>query len=367
MANPNPKDVLFMQMALREAERGRGHVHPNPLVGAVLVLRGKVIARGAHLCFGQAHAEVNALRSLGSIPRQAVLYTTLEPCSHTGKTPPCTEWLIQKKLKNVVVGMKDPNPLVSGRGIRALKKSGARVAMSAIGDQCEYLNRDFKKWIQRNIPYVTVKAAQTLDGKIASFTGASKWITGPDAREKAHRLRHEADAVLVGIGTVSKDDPRLNIRLKNVTRHPVKVVLDSMLKISPKAKLFSGTSADRVYLFTSARSAHSKRAVLARKAQVVVVPEKKEGRLDWQAILSFLGKRGIVHVLIEGGGDVIGSALREKIADEAAFFMAPKILGGRKALSSVSGDGFATPAEALKLKKVTVEKLGEDLLVRGIF
>ncbi len=356
-----------MQMALREAERGRGHAHPNPLVGAVLVLRGKVIARGAHLRFGEAHAEVNALRPLKTIPSQAVLYTTLEPCSHTGKTPPCTDLLLKKKIKNVVVGMKDPNPLVSGRGIRVLKKSGVRVVMSTIGDQCEYMNRDFKKWIQHKIPYVTVKAAQTLDGKIASVTGASKWITGVDARRKAHMIRHEADAVLVGVGTVLKDDPRLNVRLKSLARHPIKVVLDSTLKISPKAKLFSGTTAGRIYIFTSARSSNSKRANLARKAQVVVVPEKKEGQLDWQAILNFLGKRGIVHVLIEGGSEVIGTALREGIADEAAFFMAPKILGGRKALSSVSGEGFATPAQALKLKRVTVEKIGDDLLVRGIF
>ncbi len=356
-----------MQMALREAERGRGHVHPNPLVGAVLVSNGKVIARGAHLCFGKAHAEVNALKSVRSIPSQAILYTTLEPCSHTGKTPPCTEYLLHKKIKNVVVGVKDPNPLVSGRGIRFLKKNGVRVAMSTIADQCDDLNRDFKKWIRSKMPYVTVKAAQTLDGKIASVTGASKWITGVEARMRAHTLRHEADAVLVGIGTVLKDNPRLNVRLKHLSRQPIKVVLDSTLKISLTAKLFGGTKADEVYIFTSDRSSHLKRSKLARKAQVVVVPEKKGGRLDWHTILRYLGNRGIVHVLIEGGGEIIGSAIRERIVDEAAFFMAPKILGGRKALSSVSGEGFAAPAQALKLKNITVEKLGEDFLVRGTF
>ncbi len=367
MKKAPPNDLFFMHAALREAERGRGFVHPNPLVGAVLVSKGKIIARGAHLVYGREHAEIHALRSLKHIPKDAVLYTTLEPCSHYGKTPPCAEFLAAKKIKKIIVGMKDPNPKVSGRGIAFLKRSGAHVSFSKLSAHCEHLNRDFKKWIRTRVPYVTVKAAQTLDGKIATAAGLSKWITGEVARLKAHELRHEADAVLVGIGTVLKDDPRLNVRLKHITRQPIKVVLDSLLRISPKAKLFKGCSAEQIIVFASDRSSLKRRSLVAAKARVVVIPETRRGQLDWHAILRFLGKRGIVHVLIEGGGEVIGSAIREKIADEAAFFVASKILGGRQAISSVSGKGFASPGRALKLKNVTWEKLGDDFLVRGLF
>ncbi len=355
MQKVTPEDLRFMRRALAAAEKGRGRVHPNPLVGAVVAARGKVLSVGAHEFFGGAHAEVNALRRLARVPSNASLYTTLEPCVHFGKTPPCVDLLLKKKVRRVVVAAKDPNPLMAGKGLRRLQKAGVKVVFGVLEGEAEALNRDFKRWITKKTPYVTVKIAQSLDGRSSTSTGESKWITGEESRRFAHELRLRADAVLVGVKTVLADDPRLSARLGGKPHHPVKIVLDAELRTPASARLFSGTPPARVFLFTSSRASAARRRALSRKARLYTVRETGRGYLDWKDVLRILGREGIVHVLVEGGREVLNSAFRAKIVNEAYFFTAPIVIGAEKRI-----------AKALKFRRYERAGIGDDAVFHGV-
>ena len=361
------QDAFFMKRAIVLAQAGRGKAHPNPLVGAVLVRGGKILSEGAHERYGQSHAEVNAIFSSGRDPKGATLYVNLEPCAHFGKTPPCTDLILASKISRVVIGMKDPNPFVAGRGIRILKKAGIRVTLGVLEKEALELNRDYAHWVIHRTPYVLVKAAQSLDGKIATSTGDSQWITEKKSRVFSHELRASSDAILVGVNTILRDDPRLDTRLASIQRYPVKIVLDSFLRTPSSARLFSKTSRDRVLLVTTQRAAQKQWTRLERKAEVLLVPEKKKGFIDWKFLLKELGERGIVNLLVEGGGEVIGSAIREKIVHEMVVFVAPKIIGGKSSVSSVGGEGAQFLKEAANLHDLRAEPIGRDLLIRGRF
>ena len=359
------QDTFFMKRALELALAGRGKAHPNPLVGAVIVKRGKIIGEGAHERFGQSHAEVNAILSSRQDPKGATLYVNLEPCAHFGQTPPCTDLLIESKIQRVVIGMKDPNPFVHGRGIRQLKRAGLEVTCGVLEREAQELNRDFSHWMLRHTPYVIVKAAQSLDGKIATWAGDSKWITEKKSRVLSHELRASSDAILVGVNTILKDNPRLDTRLASIQRYPIKIVLDSFLRTPLSARIFSKKSRNRVIIVTTSRAGQKQWTRLERKAEVLLVPEKKKGFIDWKMLLRELGERGIVNLLIEGGGEVIGSAIREKIAHELYVFVAPKIIGGRGSVSAVGGEGVRFLKEAAHIRDLKVEPIGRDLLLRG--
>jgi diaminohydroxyphosphoribosylaminopyrimidine deaminase/5-amino-6-(5-phosphoribosylamino)uracil reductase len=355
MQKVTSQDILFMRRALQLAQKGRGRVHPNPLVGAVVTCGKKILSEGAHERYGGAHAEVNALRLLRRIPTTTTLYTTLEPCTHWGKTPPCVDFILHKKIRRVVIGMKDPNPLISGGGIRRLQKCGVQVITGVLEKEAEVLNRDFRQWILKKIPYVTVKIAQTLDGKIATQTGESRWITGEKARRFSHELRAGADAILVGVRTVLADDPRLNARLGSKVRHPVKVVLDCALRTPVTAKIFSPASPSPVLIFTTLRGSAKKRKALSKKAEIIVVKEKAKGYVDWRQTLLILGKRGIVNLLVEGGAQVFASAFQAGIVNEAYFFVAPRVIGDKRRL-----------ANAWSFREKEWKKVGEDFLFHGV-
>lgn len=348
-----------MRRALTLARRGEGRVHPNPLVGAVLADGRRVLAEGAHEFFGGPHAEVNVLKRFKSVPSDATLYLTLEPCCHQGKkTPPCTPLLLKKRVRRVVCAMKDPNPKVAGRSLNALRKAGVDVRADVLEKEAKYLNRDYSRWVRTHRPFVTLKLAQSLDGRIVAQARASKWISGPVSRRRVHQMRRSADAILVGVNTVLADDPRLSVRLPGYRgRQPLKVVLDASLRTPLRARLFSSASSGPVLIFTSRRTAPG---AFLRRAEVVAVPERRAGRLDWPAILRELGRRGIAHLLIEGGGEVASDALAHRIVDELHLFVAPRRIG-----PSVPQNGLDRSRVSRLFKKWRVEKSGRDLHYQG--
>ena len=355
-----------MRRALRLARLGAGRVHPNPLVGAVLVKNGRIVGEGAHLEFGGPHAEVNAARRAGKKTEGATLYVTLEPCAHFGKTPPCADLLISLKIKKVVVGAIDPNPRVSGKGLRRLRAAGVEVASGVLREEAEVLNQDFACWMKKKRSYGVLKIAQSLDGKIATKTGESQWITGSESRGFAQTLRAESDAILVGIETVLKDNPLLSVRsLRQNVRQPLKVILDSGLRISPNARIFSKASSGSVCIATTSGAPRSKERLLAKKAKVIRI-KAKEGRVDLEVLFRALAKEGIVRILIEGGGEVAADALSSRLVDEVYWFVAPKIIGGRAAVNSVGGVGISSLEKALPVKVLETRVLGGDFLIHGV-
>ncbi len=359
------QNLMFMRRALELARRGEGRVHPNPMVGAVLVKNGRILAEGAHERFGGPHAEVNAFRKAKKIPSGTVLYLTLEPCDHFGKTPPCTEAVLASGVRHVVVAMKDPNPKVSGRGLQKLKKNGISVSVGLLDKEARQLNRHYIWWVKNKVPYITVKVGQSLDGKIATKTGESRWITGEPARRRAHELRREADAILVGVNTVLNDNPLLTVRLPGQKTQPLKVVLDASLKTPVNAALLSKRSPGPTLLFTSRRALAARGKKFTSEAELAAVPEKN-GKLDWKAVLGELGRRGITHLLVEGGGEVIGSLFSERRVQEAYFFTAPRVIGGRGAVGSVGGEGVSGLKKTANFKQWNAERIGDDLLFHGV-
>lgn len=358
-----------MRRALRLAKRGAGRVHPNPLVGAVLVKNGRVIAGGAHLEFGGPHAEVRAILRAGGRAAGGVLYVTLEPCAHTGKTPPCVDLILKSRLRKVVAGMTDPNPLVSGKGFAALKKAGVEVVSGVLNEECAALNKDFAFWVRRRLPYVVVKTAQSLDGKIATATGRSRWITGEPAREWGHRLRAEADGVLVGVRTILNDDPLLSARTGSQGRaagtQPLKIVLDSKLRTPRNARIFSRESPGKVLILTARKPSDVSRARYGKRAEIAHVASKN-GKVDFKSALCYLGRRGIVRLLVEGGGETLASAFLSGLVQEAYFFIAPKIIGGRHSVSSVGGPDPVSLDRAVCFRSWEICPVGGDLLVHGV-
>lgn len=356
-------DRGFMRRALRLAIKGQGRVSPNPMVGSVVVSRGgKVLGCGYHAKAGEPHAEILALREAGKKAKGATLYITLEPCAHFGRTPPCVTNIIGAGIKRVVIGAKDPNPLVAGKGFRKLRRAGIKVLTGVLSSQCESLNEGYNKFITSGLPFVTLKLASTLDGRIATGKGEAKWITGAKSRRLVHEMRSKHDAVMVGSGTAVKDDPRLNVRGIKGSAQPVKVVLDRRLRISGGAKIFSGGGP--VLIYTGKRASRKKQEALrALGATVVVVAETKEG-LSLKRVCRDLATRGIVSVMVEGGATLAASMIRAGLVDRLSIFYAPKLLGS-DGIAMIGELKVARLKNSPKLKKVRVRSIGEDILIEG--
>jgi diaminohydroxyphosphoribosylaminopyrimidine deaminase/5-amino-6-(5-phosphoribosylamino)uracil reductase len=358
---------FFMRIALEEAAKGLGRTSPNPSVGAVLVKGGRILARGFTQPAGQAHAEVMALAAAGPRARGADLYTTLEPCNHYGRTPPCTLAILEAGVRRVITASSDPNPLVNGKGVARLRRAGVEVLTGVLEDEADRLNRSFFKTIRTRMPYVTLKAAVTLDGKLATATGDSRWVTGAPAREWVHRLRDHVDVILVGSNTVRQDDPKLTTRLPGGKgRDPVRVVVDSRLSLKPTQTVFTQRSPAKTVLATLEDPAGRKARRFTEQGVVVWQVREKRGRVDLKALLTRIASEGLNHVLVEGGAEMYGSFLRDRLADELALFLAPKLIGSQGI--SWSGElGVKLMSQALQLKDATFEQLGEDLLLQARF
>jgi diaminohydroxyphosphoribosylaminopyrimidine deaminase / 5-amino-6-(5-phosphoribosylamino)uracil reductase len=359
-------DLRFMKMALRLAARGAGWVSPNPMVGAVVVQAGEVVGRGWHRRYGGPHAEIEALRTAGNLSRGATLYVTLEPCNHHGRTPPCSEAVLAAGVSRVVAAGPDPNPRVSGGGADFLRQHGVQVEMGLLAAEVRRLNEAWFAWVATGRPYVIAKAACSLDGRIATRTGESQWLTGEAARGFGHRLRHECDAILVGAGTVAADDPQLTARLpRRRAKDPIRIVLDSRLRIPSTARLLHLTSPSPTWVAcTGAAPLDKIKALKALGVDVLVMPDEN-GRVALEPLLQELGRRKVQSLLVEGGAEVLGAFLDQRLVDKFYFFYAPKILGGTEAYPAVAGRGIARLAEAHQAQNLSLRRLGPDFLVCG--
>lgn len=357
-------DEQFMRRALELAKKGTGYVSPNPLVGAVIVQDGQIIGEGYHECYGQAHAEVNAVRNAAKDVEGATLYVTLEPCAHYGQTPPCAKLLVKSKFKRVVIGCLDPNEQVSGRGVKILREAGIAVDIGILEQECLAINEVFFHYITTKKPFVVMKTAMTLDGKIATVTGASKWITGNAARERVHQLRHRLSGIMVGVDTVIADDPLLSCRMEN-GRNPVRLIVDSKLRIPPDARVLKNQDTQKTIIGTTKQCNQEKHEALENMGvEVVILPENK-GRVDLQAWMKVLGERKIDSILLEGGATLNFSMLKEGLVHQVQAYIAPKIFGGQTAPTPVGGTGFEQVADAVRIEHLKVEKVGEDIWICG--
>ena len=358
-----------MKMALDLAEKGRGFTSPNPMVGAVVVKDGAVVGRGYHEAAGKPHAEVNAIDDAKACTSGATLYVTLEPCNHFGKTPPCTEKILESGIKRVVAAVRDPNPDVKGDGAEFLRSKGVEVIFGICEREAKRQNEVFLKYIKTKRPFVTVKCASTLDGKIATKTGDSKWVTGEEARQFVHRLRHFTDAIMVGIDTVKRDDPKLTTRLDGIKgRNPARIILDSRLSISEDAIVLQQNSgSDTIIIVTdSALDAAllRKKAKFEEKGIKIIESPARGGLIALDFLMGKLGSIGITSLLIEGGSRVIASAFSAGIVDKIFFFFAPRILGG-DGVTICSGPGPALMSDSIPVKDVNIQRFGDDIMIEG--
>ncbi len=353
----------YMSLALQLARATQGQTSPNPPVGAVVVNGGKIVGIGAHLAAGQPHAEVHALQMAGQEASGATLYVTLEPCNHHGRTPPCTEAIITSGVRKVVVGSTDANPAVNGAGLARLREAGIDVVTGVLQRECATLNEAFFHYMTTKRPFVTVKTASTLDGKIATKTGDSRWVTGEQARAYVHRLRHVHDAVMVGIGTVLADNPLLTTRLPEGGRDAVRVVVDSQLR-TPLEAYVCDTSQAPTWIFCTERRDRGKEAALAARG-VRVFTAGAGPRVDLSELFAILGREHIVSVLVEGGSALNGSLLEGRFVNKVVAMIAPKLIGGRDSMTSYGGVGSDRMNDALSLSAARVHKLGNDLCVEG--
>lgn len=361
-------DRFFMGMALELAEKARGRTSPNPMVGAIIVKNNRIVALGYHKRAGLEHAEAAALKKAGRAAKGATLYVNLEPCDHYGRTPPCTEAIIKSGIKKVVAAMADPNPVNKGRGFKRLKKAGIRVVSGILKKEAARLNEFFIKYITTGRPFVIVKVAQSVDGKIATRTGESKWISSEESRQLVHKLRSQVDAIMVGANTVIKDDPLLTARVRGsgarvAGKQPVKIVVDPELRVPPKSKIFSKKSPAKVLIAAGKKTPKDKiKNFFPPNCEILILDEKNR-RVDLNRLMGELGKKEITSVMAEGGGELIGGLVEARLVDRFLFFVAPKIIGGRHAVTSVEGQGAASVDKALKLKKVEYKTIGKDLLI----
>lgn len=356
-------DIDYMQRAYRLALKAKGKTSPNPMVGSVLVKNKRIIAEGWHSRCGGDHAEISALKKVRGSVLKSKMYVTLEPCYHTGRTAPCVDQIIRSGISEVVIGMKDPNPLTNGKSIAKLRRAGLKTKVGILQDELELLNEKFIKYNKRKMPFVSVKCAQSLDGKIATASGQSKWITSDKSRRFARSLRDEYDAILVGINTVLKDNPRLSGSKKS--KNIKKIILDSKLQISSKAKLFSGAQPSDCIIATTKKASNRKIQVLRGRGNNVIVCPLKLGKLNLKWLFKELAQLEITSILIEGGAHVIGNALKNNLVDKIYIYMAPKIIGDQKALSSIVGINTGHVNSAIQLKKMTFQQIGKDILIQG--
>ncbi len=357
-------DEDFMRQALALARNATGRTSPNPLVGAVIVRDGHVIAAGWHREAGTPHAEIHALRMAGELAEGATLYVTLEPCAHYGRTGPCAKAVAEAGIRRVVIGMGDPNPLVAGKGIKILQDAGIEVKCGVLEDECRRLNEVFLHWITQKRPFVILKTAMTLDGKIATAAGESQWITSPEAREYTHELRDSCDGILVGIGTVLHDDPSLTTRLPDrAGKNPVRIVLDSQARTPLDAKLVTDEQAETIIAVTAQAPKERVQALVEQGATVITAGEGPH--VDLPMLMQKLGEQEICSLLVEGGGSVNFSLLQAGLVDKVLAFVAPKIIGGRAAITPVEGAGFAHLSEAVQLRGLQAQMIGPDVLLSG--
>ena len=354
-------DESMMRRAIMLARQGTGWTNPNPIVGAVVVKDGRVIGEGYHEVYGSLHAERNALAACSEDPAGSTLYVTLEPCCHQGKQPPCTDAVISAGIARVVVGSRDPNPLVAGKGVAALREAGIEVVEDVLRARCDALNTIFFHFIQTGRPYVVSKWAMTLDGKIATHSGDARWVSCEESRADTHRLRHRLAAIMVGINTVIADDPMLTARCDFPTRQPLRVVVDGKLRIPHDCQLLR-TAREVPVLVATAAAQDGDRAQAIRElgAQVVSLP-RPDGEVDLAALVHLLGTRGIDSVLVEGGATLHEAMFRMGLVDRTIVYLAPKVCGGANALTPVAGSGIEKMADALNLGHPMVERIGDDL------
>jgi len=359
-------DAFYMKQAIELSKKGMGFVNPNPLVGAVIVKENRVIGKGWHEYFGGPHAEINAIKDAKGQTEGATLYVTLEPCSHYGKTPPCSLAIIQNKFSRVVVGSSDPNPLVAGGGITMIRNAGIEVQSGIMEKEVQELNEVFFKFIRTQQPFVVLKTAMSLDGKIATATGNSRWISGETSRKRVHELRNRYAAIMVGINTVLNDDPLLNVRdLEGKTKNPVRVVVDSKARIPLESKLLNTPEISETIVAVTNKAPESKIKALTDKGARVLVCPALEGRVDLRFLMQELAGRGIDSILLEGGGTLNFEALKQGIVDKVVAFVAPKILGGAQALTPVEGAGFALLPNAVQIQNLKACNSGEDIMLTG--
>ena len=347
-----------MDIALKIAEKGKGYVSPNPLVGCIIVKRGKIVGKGYHKKYGEEHAEINALKSAGKKAKNATMYVNVEPCSHWGKTSPCTEKIVEAGIREVIVGMEDPNLLVDG--YKELKFRGLKTRIGILRDAALRLNESYVKHMKTKKPFVILKLAMSLDGKIATSTGDSKYITGKEARKCVHEIRNDVDAVMVGINTIVKDNPLLDSRMVR-GKNPIKIIVDSKLKISERAKVFNDPG--KVIIAATSNAPKSRVEKLQQKGARVIILKPKNNLVDLRELIKELGKSEIGSVMIEGGAELSGNSIKEGIVDKILIFTAPKIIG--KGMDSIKNLDIKKVDKAIKLKKITTSTIGKDLLVRG--
>ncbi|UVT17885.1 MAG: bifunctional diaminohydroxyphosphoribosylaminopyrimidine deaminase/5-amino-6-(5-phosphoribosylamino)uracil reductase RibD [Nitrospira sp.] len=360
-----------MTLALRLAAKGRGTASPNPMVGALVVRQGRIIGQGFHLRPGTPHAEILALRQAGHRARGATLYVTLEPCCHLKKrTPPCVPEIVRSGVRRVVIAMHDPNPSVKGRGIKQLRQSGMSLTIGVARLEAEELNKAYCHFMKTGRPYVMLKAGMTLDGKLATATGESRWMTGVTSRREAHQLRRDADAVLVGVGTVLADDPSLTARIGTkfetlAARQPLRIVVDSRLRTPLKARILTQQDRAKTVIATTAAAPRARRSAFEKKGLEVLILPAVRGRVSLPVLLTRLGRRGMMSVLVEGGGEVNAAMLRGKLVDHIRFYVAPVLLGGQDAKGIIGGKSPARLAGAIKLRHMVTRSVGDDIVVEG--
>jgi diaminohydroxyphosphoribosylaminopyrimidine deaminase / 5-amino-6-(5-phosphoribosylamino)uracil reductase len=357
---------MYMRRALKLAEKGIGYTNPNPLVGAVIVKNTEIIGEGYHMKYGGNHAEVNAFLNATQDVENATLYVSLEPCSHFGKTPPCANAIVKKGIKKVYIGLMDPNPKVAGKGIEILRSNGIEVVVGLLEAECKKVNEIFLKYITTNLPFCILKTAMTLDGKIASYTGSSKWVTNDLSRKYVHEIRHRVSAIMVGIGTVLSDDPQLNVRLEDkVTKNPIRVIVDSTARIPLSSKVLNVNSDTKTILATTNRASEDKIKILKEMGIEIIVLPQKNKHVDLSCLMKVLGEKKIDSVLLEGGSDLNFSAIEEGIVDKVLTFISPKIIGGKSAKTPVGGNGIALMSDAIKVNNIEIHKFGDDFMLEG--
>ncbi|WP_276351774.1 bifunctional diaminohydroxyphosphoribosylaminopyrimidine deaminase/5-amino-6-(5-phosphoribosylamino)uracil reductase RibD [Cohnella caldifontis] len=355
-------DEFYMRLALELAEGAAGQTGINPAVGCVVVKRGRIVGLGAHLRRGEAHAEVHALNMAGSEAAGSTVYVTLEPCSHHGRTPPCSDRLIAENVKRVVVAMSDPNPLVAGTGLKKLREHGIETTVGVLEERAKAVNEPFLKYITAGLPFVTLKTALTLDGRIATHTGHSRWVTGPEAREAVHTLRHRHQAIMVGKETALQDDPELTTRLSVPGLNPVRIVVDSFLQLPEELRIFNGEAPTWI-LASEQASAEAEERLRKTGAEIIRCGKRK--RVDLKAAMKELGKREIGSVLLEGGGALNGAMLQAGLVDKVMLFYAGKIVGSHGAVSAFDFLGPKRMSDAIRLSRISIERYGDDWCVAG--
>lgn len=357
-------DEKYMRLAMQLAGNAIGRTSPNPLVGAVIVKDNRVVGCGWHRKSGTPHAEVHALNQAGELAQGADVYVTLEPCAHYGKTPPCSKALVEAKVKNVYGGLLDVNPKVVGKGFKILEDAGIHVEYGFLQDELRKQNEVFFKWIEHKKPFIVLKAAMTLDGKIATATGQSKWITNETSRAYGYKLRDIYDGIMVGINTVIEDNPMLTARVDG-GKNPIRIVVDSSLKIDINANVVQDKSAKTIVATTDKADKDKILKLQAQDVDVIVVDKDENDKVDIEKLLDILGQQNICSILVEGGATLSGSFVAKKLVDKVYFFIAPKIVGGKEAKTPVAGIGILNLQEALALKDIQIEKLEEDILIIG--